>query len=295
MKLVKLILIAACLSGATAAVADNEDTLKKIKESGKITMGVRESSSPLSYLDANQLPIGYHIDICKAIIEDVKKKIGVPDLKIEMQTVTSQNRIPLVSNGTVDIECGSTTNSIARQKQVAFAYTTFVANTRMVVKKPSRITSITQLDGKQVATTQGTTAVALMRTIEKSKNIDFQKIFGKDHAESFLLLETDRAVAFVMDDNILIGLIANSRSPLLYHIVGDSLSTEPYGIMMRKNDPDFKKIADTTIARMMKSGEIDKLYAKWFMGKIPPKNTSLNFEMSQELKALIKNPNDKGI
>ena len=293
MKIAKTLLVAICLS--VAAGANAEDTLKKIKDSGKITMGIRESSAPLSYLDAAQQPIGYHIDICKAIIEDIKKKIGTPALKTEIQAVTSQNRIPLMTNGTIDIECGSTTNSVARQKQVAFAYTTFVSNVRMAVKKPSGITSISQLDGKPVATTQGTTSVALMRANEKAKNVDFKEVYGKDHADSFLMLETDRAVAFVMDDNLLAGLIANSKSPLLFSIVGETLSTEPIGIMMRKDDPEFKKVADETIARMMKSGEIDKLYAKWFMSKVPPKDVSLNFEMSPELKALIKNPNDKGI
>ena len=293
MKFAKTLLVAVCFG--VAATANAEDTLKKIKDSGKITMGIRESSAPLSYLDATQQPIGYHIDICKAIIEDIKKTIGAPALKTEIQAVTSQNRIPLMTNGTIDIECGSTTNSVARQKQVAFAYTTFVSNVRMAVKKPSGITSMAQLDGKPVATTQGTTSVALMRANEKTKNIDFKEVYGKDHGDSFLMLENDRAVAFIMDDNLLAGLIANSKSPLLFHIVGETLSTEPIGIMMRKDDPEFKKIADATIARMMKNGEIDKLYAKWFMSKVPPKNIALNFEMSAELKALIKNPNDKGI
>jgi glutamate/aspartate transport system substrate-binding protein len=286
----------AALSLAIAATAQaQEGTLKKVKDSGKIVMGIRETSAPLSYLDANQKPVGYHIDICNAIIENVKKAVATPGLKVETQAVTSQNRIPLLTNGTIDIECGSTTNTLDRQKQVAFAYTTFITNVRMATKKASGITSLAQLNGKPVATTQGTTSVALMRGHEKGKGIDFKEVYGKDHGDSFLLLETDRAVAFVMDDNLLAGLIANSKNPADYQVTGETLRVEPIAIMLRKDDPAFKKIADDTIAAMMKSGEIDKLYAKWFMSAIPPKNQSLNFAMSQELKDAIKSPNDKGI
>jgi glutamate/aspartate transport system substrate-binding protein len=206
--------------------------------------------------------------------------------------VTSQNRIPLVTNGTVDIECGSTTNNEARQKQVAFAVTTFVTNVRMVVKKASGITSLSQLDGKPVATTSGTTSVQLMRAHEKGKNVNFKEVYGKDHADSFLLLETDRAVAFVMDDNLLAGLVTSSKNPQEYAIVGEVLNIEPIAIMMRKDDPAFKKIADDTIRGLIKSGEIEKLYSKWFLSPIPPKNVNMNFAMSETLKGLIKNPSD---
>lgn len=270
----------------------DEGTLAKVKSSGTITLGIRESSIPLSYLDANQQPVGYHIDICNRIVDAVKAQLKLPALKVQHQTVTSQNRIPLVTNGTVDLECGSTTNNEARQRQVAFAPTTFVTRVRMAVKKASGISSLAQLDGKPVATTTGTTSVALMRANEKGKSIDFKEVYGKDHADSFLMLETDRAVAFVMDDNLLAGLIATSKSPDAYAIVGEALSTEPIAIMLRKDDPEFKKLVDSTVAGLMKSGEIEKLYAKWFVSPIPPRNVNLNFAMSDKLKELIHNPND---
>lgn len=268
------------------------DTLAKVKETGTITMGIRESSYPLSYLDDKQQPIGYHIDVCNRIVDAVKKQLNLPNLKVQHQPVTSQNRIPLVTNGTVDLECGSTTNNEARQKQVAFAYTTFVTNVRMAIKKASGIGSLEGLNGKPVATTTGTTSVQLMRAHEKGKNIDFKEVYGKDHADSFLLLETDRAVAFVMDDNLLAGLIATSKNPKDYAIVGEVLNVEPIAIMLRKDDPAFKKLADDTIAGLMKSGELEKLYAKWFMLPIPPKNVSMDFPMSDKLRELIKAPSD---
>ena len=255
-------------------------------------MGIRESSYPLSYLDDKQQPIGYHIDICNKIVEAVKKEVQLPNLKVQHQPVTSQNRIPLVTNGTVDLECGSTTNNEARQKQVAFVVTTFVTNVRMAVKKKSGITSLAQLGGKSVATTSGTTSVQLMRAHEKAKGIDFKEAYGKDHADSFLLMETDRAVAFVMDDNLLAGLIATSKTPQDFAIVGEVLNVEPIAIMIRRDDPAFKKLADDTVKGLMKSGEVDKLYAKWFTSPIPPKNVSMNFPMSEKLKELIKNPSD---
>jgi glutamate/aspartate transport system substrate-binding protein len=287
-----LLLFAGWLAATPAFAAELTGTLKKVKESGSITMGIRESSYPLSYLDDKQQPIGYHIDICNKIVEAVKKEIKLPDLKVQHQPVTSQNRIPLVTNGTVDLECGSTTNNEARQKQVAFVVTTFVTNVRMAVKKKSGIKSLSDLGGKPVATTSGTTSVQLMRAHEKGKAIDFKEVYGKDHADSFLLMETDRAVAFVMDDNLLAGLIATSKSPKDYAIVGEVLSVEPIPIMIRRDDPAFKKLADDTVKGLMKSGEVDKLYAKWFMSPIPPKNINMNFPMSDKLKELIKNPSD---
>jgi glutamate/aspartate transport system substrate-binding protein len=279
----------ACSIIAAPALAD---TLAKVKEAGAITMGIRESSYPLSYLDDKQQPIGYHVDICNRIVDAVKKQLNLPNLKVHHQPVTSQNRIPLVTNGTVDLECGSTTNNEARQKQVAFANTTFVTNVRMAVKRASGITNLDALNGKPVATTTGTTSVQLMRAHEKGKHVDFKEVFGKDHADSFLLLETDRAVAFVMDDNLLAGLIATSKSPKDYTIVGEVLNVEPIAIMVRKDDPAFKKLADDTIVGLMKSGELEKLYAKWFMLPIPPKNVSMDFPMSDKLRELIKSPSD---
>ena len=287
-----LCLLAVSLASNPVFAEELTGTLKKVKETGTITMGIRESSYPLSYLDDKQQPIGYHIDVCNRIVAAVKDRLKMPNLKLQQQPVTSQNRIPLVSNGTVDLECGSTTNNEARQKQVSFAVTTFVTNVRMAVKKASGITSLDQLDGKPVATTSGTTSVQLMRGHEKGKNINFKEVYGKDHADSFLLLETDRAVAFVMDDNLLAGLIATSKKPGDYAVVGEVLNVEPIAVMVRKDDPEFKKLADDTIKGMMKSGELDTLYDKWFMSPIPPKNISMNFPMSEKLKELIKNPSD---
>jgi glutamate/aspartate transport system substrate-binding protein len=277
---------------AAPAFAQDSGTLKKVKDNGSITLGIRESSYPLSYLDEKQQPIGYHIDICDRIVDAVKAKLKLPALKVTHQAVTSQNRIPLVANGTVDLECGSTTNNEARQKQVAFAPTTFVTNVRMAVKKASGIQSLGQLGGKPVATTTGTTSVQLMRAHEKGKGIDFKEVYGKDHADSFLMLETDRAVAFVMDDNLLAGLIATSKAPNNYAIVGEVLSIEPIAIMLRRGDPEFKKLVDDTVKGLMKNGEINKLYARWFMAPIPPKQVNLNFPISELLKFLIDSPSD---
>jgi glutamate/aspartate transport system substrate-binding protein len=268
------------------------DTLAKVKQSGSITMGIRESSYPLSYLDDKQQPIGYHIDICNRIVDTVKAKLDLKALKVAHQAVTSQNRIPLVTNGTVDLECGSTTNNAARQNQVAFAPTVFITNVRMAVKKSSGITSLSQLNGKPVATTTGTTSVQLMRAHEKGKGIDFKEVYGKDHADSFLMLETDRAVAFVMDDNLLAGLIVTSKNPSEYAIVGETLNIEPIAIMIRKDDPQFQGLVNTVVKDLAKSGEIDKLYAKWFMSPIPPKSANMNFPMSDTLKTVLLNPTD---
>ena len=286
------LIASACFVAAGGALAQANDTLAKVKASGLITMGIRESSIPLSYLDDKQQPVGYHVEICNRIVDAVKKAVGNPGLKLVHQAVTSQNRIPLVTNGTVDLECGSTTNNETRQKQVAFAPTTFVTNVRMAVKKSSGITSLSQLDGKPVATTTGTTSVQLMWANEKGKNINFKEVYGKDHADSFLMLETDRAVAFVMDDNLLAGLIVTSKNPAEYAIVGETLNIEPIAIMLRRDDPAFKKLVDAAVHGLMKSGEIDKLYKKWFESPIPPKNANLNFAMSDKLKELIKAPSD---
>lgn len=291
----KLHLLLALTLGCSVAAANAQQldgTLKKISDAKAITLGIRESSFPLSYLDANQKPIGYHIDVCMAIVDAVKAQLKLPALEVKTQAVTSQNRIPLTVNGTVDLECGSTTNNLDRQKQVAFAPTTFVTNVRMAVKKASGINDLEQLGGKPVATTTGTTSVALMRGHEKGKNVDFKEVYGKDHADSFLMLETDRAVAFVMDDNLLAGLIANAKNPGDYALVGSPLSIEPIAIMFRKDDPQFKGLVHSTISSMAKTGALAKLYTKWFQSPIPPKGINLNFPMSDALKALMAKPND---
>nr|WP_297356584.1 transporter substrate-binding domain-containing protein [uncultured Caldimonas sp.] len=284
-----LLVLAAALVAAGAAQAD---TLKKIKDSGKVVMGVRESSSPLSFTLGGGKYAGYHVELCERIIGDVAKQLGTKPT-IEYTPVTSQNRIPLVQNGTVDIECGSTTNNETRQQQVAFGLTTYVTEVRMAVNKKSGIDSIADLKGKTIVTTTGTTSVQHLRKHRRSEGVEFKEIFGKDHADSFLILESGRADAFVMDDNLLAGNIANAKNPGDFAVVGEVLSVEPIAIMIRKDDPAFKKAVDDSIRAAMKSGELAKLYDKWFMKPIPPKNVSVNLPMGDTLKQLIANPNDK--
>ena len=253
----KILLVAALFAGAAAVHA--EDTLKKLKDSGVITMGVRESSIPLSYTLGDGKYVGYHIDVCERVVADLRKQLNAK-IDVKSQPVTSANRIPLMTNGTIDLECGSTTNNLPRQKDVAFALTTYVTEVRMAVKANSGITSINQLNGKTVATTTGTTSVQTLRKHERATGVDFKEVFGKDHADSFLLLESGRADAFVMDDYILGGNIAKSKTPADLKIVGEVLSVEPIAIMMRKDDPAFKKAVDDSIRGMMKSGELAKIY-----------------------------------
>ena len=293
MKQLLTALALASTAALMAAPAHAEDTLAKIKASGKATMGVRESSSPLSYTLGNGKFTGYHVELCERILGAARKSLGLSSFAIEYTPVTSQNRIPLVQNGTVDLECGSTTNNAARQQQVAFGLTTYVTEVRMAVNAKSGITSINQLAGKTVATTTGTTSVQWLRKHERAAGIDFKEIYGKDHADSFLLLESGRADAFVMDDNLLAGNIANAKSPGDFKIVGEVLSVEPIAVMFRKDDPAFKKLVDDTIGAMMKSGELTKLYDKWFLSPIPPKNVNVNLAMGATLKALMAEPNDK--
>jgi glutamate/aspartate transport system substrate-binding protein len=269
------------------------DTLKKIKDSGSVTMGVRESSGALSYTLGDGKFAGYHVEICQRVLADVQKQLGLAKLDIKYQAVTSQNRVPLVQNGTVDIECGSTTNNANRQKDVAFAVTTFVEEVRMAVKANSGITSIAQLNGKKVATTTGTTSVQTLRKNERATNVNFDEVFGKDHSDSFLLLESGRADAFVMDGAILAGNISKAKNPADFKVVGEVLSVEPIAIMVRKDDPAFKKAVDDSIIAMMKSGEIAKLWDKWFMQPIPPTNTKVGLPVSESTKAAWANPNDK--
>ncbi|MBI2748897.1 MAG: transporter substrate-binding domain-containing protein [Burkholderiales bacterium] len=274
------------------AAAQGVDTLAKVKASGSITMGVRESSGALSYTLGEGKFVGYHVELCQKIIANIEKAVG-KKLEIKYQPVTSQNRIPLVQNGTVDIECGSTTNNATRQKDVSFLSTAYMEQVRIAVKANSGITKIEQLAGKNVATTTGTTSVQLLRKHERATGVDFKEIFGKDHADSFLLLESGRADAFVMDGSILIGNIMNSKNPSDFKIVGEVLSNEPIGIMVRKDDPAFKKIGDDTIAAMAKSGELAKLYDKWFVQTIPPKNVKLDLPATAETKAAWATPSDK--
>ncbi|MCK6420855.1 MAG: amino acid ABC transporter substrate-binding protein [Aquabacterium sp.] len=281
------------LAAVLAVGAAQADTLKKIKDSGAVTMGVRESSGALSYTLGDGKYTGFHVEICQKVLADVQKSLGLAKLDIKYQPVTSQNRIPLVSNGTVDIECGSTTNNATRQKDVAFAVTTFVEEVRMAVKANSGITSIGQLNGKKVATTTGTTSVQTLRKHERAGGVNFEEVYGKDHADSFLLLDSGRADAFVMDGSILAGNIAKAKNPADFKIVGEVLSVEPIAIMMRKDDPGFKKAVDDSIKAMMKSGDIAKMYDKWFMQPIAPANTKVGLAASDSTKGAWANPNDK--
>ncbi len=289
MRTIALAVTLAC----TALAAQAEDTLKKIKDSGSITLGVRESSGALAYTLGDGKYTGFHTEMAQRIAADLQKQLGLAKLDIKYQPVSSANRIPLVQNGTVDLECGSTTNNATRQKDVAFAVTTFVEEVRIAVKANSGITSIGQLAGKKVATTTGTTSVQTLRKHEKATNVNFDEVFGKDHADSFLLLESGRADAFVMDGAILAGNIAKAKNPADFKIVGEVLSVEPIAIMMRKDDPAFKKAVDDSIKAMMKSGDIAKLWDKWFMQPIPPSNTKVGMPVNENTKAAWANPNDK--
>jgi glutamate/aspartate transport system substrate-binding protein len=298
MKVVRNIVwaLVALAIGSAAGAQELTGTLKKAKDTGTFTIGYRESSIPFSYLDDKQQPIGYAMDLCMKVFDAVKSEVKMPNLKLNLQPVTSSNRIPLLQNGTIDMECGSTTNSVDRQKQVAFGPTYFVINVTAAVKKKSGIKSLADLSGKTISTTAGTTSVTLLRQYDKTKNADIKSIDAKDHAESFLLLSQDRTSAFIMDDILLAGLIANSPNPGDYMILtNESLRTEPYSMMLRKDDPQFKALVDKTVGGVMKSGEINKLYAKWFTSPIPPKNINMNFPETPAIKAAFANPNDKGV
>ena len=280
---------------APAAAQELSGTLKKVKETGSFTIGYRESSIPFSYLDDKQQPIGYAMDLCGKVVDAVKAELKMPNLKLNLQPVTSSNRIPLLQNGTIDMECGSTTNSVKRQEQVSFGPTYFVINVTAAVKKNSGINSLAELNGKTVSTTSGTTSVPLIKSYEKTKDVTVKEIYGKDHAGSFLLLADDRSSAFIMDDILLAGQIANSKDPAGYKILAESLRQEPYSMMLRKDDAQFKALVDKTIGAVMKSGEIDKIYAMWFTGAIPPKGINMNFPMTPPIREAFKNPNDKGV
>jgi glutamate/aspartate transport system substrate-binding protein len=288
----KSLLVAALVAvAAVSAQAQTTDTLKKIKETGSVVMGVRGSSGALSYTLGEGKYVGYHVELCQRALEDIRKELGLAKLDIKYQEVTSANRIPLVQNGTVDIECGSTTNNEARAKDVAFAHTAYVEEVRILTKVNSGIKGIADLNGKSVATTTGTTSVQLLRKHERATGVDFKEVFGKDHADSFLLLESGRADAFVMDGQIVAGLASKSKSPADYHMVGEVLSVEPIGIMVRKDDPAFLAAVNKTLDGLMKSGEVAKIYDKWFVQAIPPTNTKVGLPASEATKNAWKNPN----
>jgi glutamate/aspartate transport system substrate-binding protein len=285
--------LAAMLATAQAHGEELTGTLKSIKDGGSITIAYREYSMPFSYLDDNQKPIGFAMDICYRVVDAVKKELKLDKLEVKLAPVTSSNRIPLMANGTVDIECGSTTNNAEREKQVSFTNTHFLTASRYVSKKSSNLNSIDDMKGKTVVSTAGTTNIKQLTEANVARNLGATIIPAKDNAEAFLMVETDRAVAFVMDDVLLAGLVAGAKDPSAYVISKDAFSKpEPYGIMLRKDDPAFKKVVDAATAALYTSGEAQKLYDKWFMEKIPPKGLNMNMPISPELKAEFAKPSD---
>jgi glutamate/aspartate transport system substrate-binding protein len=285
--------LAAALGAGHAQADELTGTLKHVKETGSITLGYRDSSIPFSYLDDNEKPVGYAMDICYKIVDAVKKELKLDKLDVKLNPVTSATRIPLMANGTVDLECGSTTNNAEREKQVWFTNTHFLTASRYVFKKSSGLKSIDDLKGKTVVSTAGTTNIKQLTEANVARNLGANIIPAKDHAEAFLMVETDRAVAFVMDDILLASLVASSKSPGDYVISKDAFSKpEPYGIMLRKDDVPFKKVVDAATAALYTSGEGEKIYDKWFMQKIPPKGLTLNVELGPELKHEFAKPSD---
>jgi glutamate/aspartate transport system substrate-binding protein len=291
-KLVSAALIAAAFATAPA-LAQESPTLKKAKETGSLTLGHRESSIPFSYYNDQQQVIGYSQELMMKAVEGIKENLKLAKLDTKLMPVTSANRITLVQNGTIDMECGSTTNNLERQKQVGFSTTIFVIGTKLLTKKDSGIKDFPDLAGKNVVTTAGTTSERLLRKMNEDKKMNMNIISAKDHGESFLTLQTGRAVAFMMDDALLYGEIAKARKPGDWIVTGTAQSEEAYGCMLRKDDPEFKKVVDAALTKAMLSGEAEKIYAKWFMNPIPPKGLNLNMPMSDEMKALYKAPNDK--
>ena len=282
----------ACLAVAAPALA--QDTLKKIKDSGSITLGHRDASIPFSYYDDQQKPVGYAIDLCMRIVDAVKKELKMPNLKVNYQLVTSANRIPLMGNGTIDLECGSTTNNLERQKQVSFTITHFVTANRWVAKKASNVKTLNDLKGKTIVSTAGTTNIKQMTEINTAQNLGMNIISANGHPEAFQMVETGRAVAFAMDDILLYSLAAQSRNPADYEISKEATSVEPYGIMLRREDPAFKKVVDAAMVDTYKSGAINAIYEKWFLKPVPPKGLNLNVPMSDTFKKVVANPTDSG-
>jgi len=278
---------------APAAMAQPAPTLDKVKASGSVTVAYRESSIPFSYLDDKAQPTGFGWEICARVVDQLKKATGRADLKVQAQAVTSANRIPLLQNGTIDIECGSTTNNSERQKQVAFATNYFYTGTRFLVKAGAPVKSLDDLKGKTVVSTTGTTNFRVIRNLNEEKKLGIELAGAKDHAESALLVQTGRALAFAMDDILLYGLKASAANPADFDVVGEAIQVEPYAIMLRKDDPAFKKLVDDTIAGLVRSGEFEALYKKWFQSPIPPKGINLNAPMSKELRDNLKNLSDK--
>jgi glutamate/aspartate transport system substrate-binding protein len=283
--------LAALVSFGAAA---QEGTLKKVKDSATITIGHRDASLPFSYYDDKQQPIGYAMDLCMKIVDAVKAELKLPKLDVKYQLVTSANRIPLMANGTIDLECGSTTNNTARQEQVWFTMTHFVTANRWVAKKSANLNKLADLKGKTIVSTAGTTNIKGMTEINAAQNLGMNIISANGHSEAFQMVETGRAVAFAMDDILLAGLVAQARSPGDYSISTDATSVEPYGIMVRKDDKAFKAVADRAMQNVYKSGQINAIYSKWFEKPVPPKGVNLNLPMTAAFKKVVAKPTDSG-
>jgi glutamate/aspartate transport system substrate-binding protein len=294
LKLIVSAIAALCFLNARAIAEELTGTLAKIRDTGTITLGHRESSVPFSYYDDNQQVVGYAMDLCHTIVDAVKKELKLDKLNVALNPVTSATRIPLIANGTVDLECGSTTNNLDREKQVAFTITHFVTANRFVSKKSANLKTVEDLKGKTIVSPSGTTNIKQITEIGAQKNLDLNVLAAKDHAEAFLMVDTDRAAAFVMDDILLYSLVATSKSPNDFVISADALSVEPYGIMLRRDDPAFKKVVDAAMTATYKSGAINAIYEKWFLKPIPPKGINLNVPMSAPFKKVIANPTDTG-
>ena len=277
------------------AMADDlAGTLRKVRDAGVITLGYRESSVPFSYLDGEQKPVGYAIDLCGKIVEAVRLELHAPDLRVALNPVTPSTRIPLMANGAIDLECGSTSNSLDREKQVGFSLTDFVASTRFVSKAADNLKTLGDLRGKTVVTTSGTTTVRLINDLNAKDDLHLRIILAKEHADAFLMVATGRASAFVMDDVLLASLVATSRSPDDYALSADTYSVEPYAIMLRRDDPAFKAVVDRVLAELFRSGEIDAIYAKWFTRPIPPSSTDLKLPMGAAFRKVVAHPTDSG-
>jgi glutamate/aspartate transport system substrate-binding protein len=287
-------LLAAAAMSASVNAQQLTGTLKKIKDTGSIVIGHRESSIPFSYYDDKQRVVGYAVDLCLKIVDAVKDHLKMKTINVKYNPVTSATRIPLMANGTIDLECGSTTNNLPRQKQVSFTITHFVTATRFVSKKADNLKTLNDLKGKTVVSTSGTTNIKLATELNVEKKLGMNIIAAKDHAEAFLTVQTGRAVAFFMDDILLYSLVATSKNPKDFDISNDALSVEPYGIMVRRDDPAFKKVVDAAMSKIYTGGDIIGIYEKWFLKPIPPKSVNLNVPMSAQFKRVVANPTDSG-
>lgn len=292
MKIKSLIGIGTIFMTAALPVMAQQGTLDKIKNSGAITIGHRTASVPFSYFDDKQQPIGYAMDLCMRIVDSIKSEVNLPNIRINYQTVDPATRIPLLANGTIDLECGSTTNNADRQQQISYTITHFVTANSFVSKSASGINSLADLKGKTVTSTSGTSNIRQLNELNNSQNLGMRILPARDHAEAFLMVDTGRAVAFVMDDILLAGLVATHNNPSQWTISKESLSVEPYGIMLRKGDAAFKAVVDKAMLDIYKSGEINKIYAKWFQSPIPPTGVNLNIPMSPAFKNVVANPTD---